>query len=412
MSGWKLGRIAGIDVRMHWTFLLLLGWIAVSFAVQGDGMAAALWGSALLLSVFGCVLLHELGHALAARPLGIKTRDITLLPIGGLARLDRMPRDPKQELWIAVAGPLVNVVIAAGLFGVLVALNRVEPVVPETLVTRTPAGFVMNLMWLNVLMVAFNLLPAFPMDGGRVLRALLGFVMDYRRATEIAAASGQAMAMLFAIAGLFFNPWLLLIALFVFVSAGAEASQVRFREITRHLEVSDAMMTDFRTLSPDDPLSLAAEVLLAGAQQDFPVVNSDDGEICGVLRRQTLIREICDQNGYRAVGDVMDEVTDSASPYLSLNKAVQQMQETEMPCLPVRNEGRIIGVLTMENIGELIMLRGSREQIAQTKVAQTSSAETPPTDCRTCFVDREVAVSGHEKGGHHDSEVRTPISTR
>lgn len=372
MSGWKLGRIAGIDVRMHWTFLLLLGWIAVSFAVQGDGLASAVWGSALLLSVFGCVLLHELGHALAARSFGVQTRDITLLPIGGLARLDRMPREPKQELWIAIAGPLVNVVIAVGLFVVLVGLNRVQPVMPETLVTRTPAGFVMNLMWLNVAMVLFNMLPAFPMDGGRVLRALLGFVTSFPRATEIAAACGQAMAMLFAVAGLFFNPWLLLIALFVFVAAGAEASQVRFREMARHLEVSDAMMTDFRTLAPDDPLSHAAHVLLAGAQQDFPVVDAESGDIRGVLTRQTLIREICGQNGYRPVGDVMDEITDSVPPYLALNEAVQRMQRTQTPCLPVRSDGRIIGVLTTENIGELIMLRCGREQIVS-----ASSDETP-----------------------------------
>lgn len=372
MSGWKLGRIAGIDVKMHWTFLLLLGWIAVSFAVQGDGIASALWGSALLLSVFGCVLLHELGHALAARPFGIKTRDITLLPIGGLARLDRMPRDPKQELWIALAGPLVNVVIAAGLFGVLAGLNQVQPVVPETLVTRTPAGFVMTLMWLNVVMVLFNLLPAFPMDGGRVLRALLGFVMDFPRATEIAAATGQAMAMLFAVAGLFYNPWLLLIALFVFVAAGAEASQVRFREMARHLDVADAMMTDFRTLAPDDSLSHAAEVLLAGAQQDFPVVDAASGDIHGVLTRQILIREICNQNGYRLVGDVMVEMTDSVSAFLPLNEAVQQMQRTQMPCLPVLREGRIVGVLTTENIGELVMLRSGRSGITP-----ASSDESP-----------------------------------
>lgn len=357
MSGWKLGRIAGIDVRLHWTFLLLLGWIAFSFAMQGDGIRSALWGSALLLSVFGCVLLHELGHALAARPFGIKTRDITLLPIGGLARLDRMPREPRQELWIAIAGPLVNVVIAAGLFGVLYSLNRVQPVVPETLVTGTTVGFIANLMWLNVVMVLFNLLPAFPMDGGRVLRAVLGFVTDYSRATEIAAATGQAMAILFAVAGLFINPWLLLIALFVFVAAGAEAHEVRFREMVRHLQVRDAMMTDFRTLEPDDSLSFAAEALLAGSQQDFPVVDSAQGRVHGVLRRQTLIREICNQNGYQTVADSMDEITQSVAVDRSLNEAVQLMRELQTPCLPVLSEGHVVGVLTTENVGELVMMR-------------------------------------------------------
>lgn len=370
MSGWKVGRIAGIDVKLHWTFLLLLGWIAVSFAMQGDGIASALWGSALLVSVFGCVLLHELGHALAARPFGIKTRDITLLPIGGLARLDRMPRDPKQELWIAIAGPLVNVVIAAGLWGVLFALNRVQPVVPESLVTGTTAGFVSNLMWLNIAMVLFNLLPAFPMDGGRVLRASLGLVTDYSRATDIAAATGQGMAMLFAVAGLFLNPWLLLIALFVFVSAGAEAQEVRFREMVRHVEVRDAMMTDFRTLEPDDSLSFAAETLLAGSQQDFPVVDSESGTIHGVLQRQTLIREICNQNGFQSVSESMDPITQSVAVNRSLGEAVQLMRELQTPCLPVVSEGRIVGVLTTENIGELVMLRCGRRPGSESEFPQ------------------------------------------
>jgi Zn-dependent protease len=207
----RLGSLFGIPVNLHFTFVLLLGAMGLLALFQG-GLPAALLTVILVGAVFGCVLLHEFGHALAARYFGIGTRDVTLLPIGGLARLDRMPRDPQQELWIALAGPAVNVALA-GLFGIWSSLFG--------------GWFSSRLMMINLALVAFNMLPAFPMDGGRVLRAALARRMGHAPATEIAASIGKGMAVLLGVAGLFLNPMLVFIAVFVWFGAQQEAAMAR-----------------------------------------------------------------------------------------------------------------------------------------------------------------------------------------
>ena len=222
----KLGRILGIDVYVHFTFLLLLGFVGLAHWLPGRSLEAALTGMLFFAGLFVCVLLHEYGHALAARKYGIATRDITLLPIGGLARLERMPEKPSQELVVALAGPLVNVVIAVGLFVGLMLTGNWQPL---SSLTTTSGNLVERLLVVNVFLVLFNLLPAFPMDGGRVLRSLLAMRMEYARATRIAARIGQGMAALFGFAGLFGNPMLLLIALFVWIGAGQEAAAVEMK---------------------------------------------------------------------------------------------------------------------------------------------------------------------------------------
>src|SRR5574339_1299622 len=208
---WKLGTFAGIDVFMHATFLLLIGWIGYSYWLQFGTIAKVIEGILFILALFLSVVLHEYGHALTARKYGIRTRDITLYPIGGVARLERMPDKPIEELWVALMGPAVNVVIAAGLFAYLFLTNSL---VPLNELTVASGNFLERLMTVNISLVLFNLIPAFPMDGGRVLRALLAMRLDYVRATQIAATIGQGLAFLLGSIGLFSNPFLLFIALF------------------------------------------------------------------------------------------------------------------------------------------------------------------------------------------------------
>src|SRR5688572_15846223 len=226
--GWsfRVGRLAGIDIYVHFTFLLLLGWVALTGYVSTGSPLGAAVGVALIGIIFFIIVLHELGHALAARRYGIETRDITLLPIGGVARLERMPEKPSQELVVALAGPAVNVVLAAAVY---VGLFMNRDVLQTSEAAQVGGRLLSQLFWVNVMLAGFNLLPAFPMDGGRVVRALLAMRMDYVRATQIAANLGQGMAVLFAIAGLFGNPFLLFIALFVWMGAAQEASMVQMR---------------------------------------------------------------------------------------------------------------------------------------------------------------------------------------
>jgi Zn-dependent protease len=244
----RLAKIAGIDVYIHATFFLLIGWVALSYWMQEHSLAATLLGVGFILTMFACVVLHEFGHALTARRYGIKTRDITLLPIGGVARLERMPEDPIQELWVALAGPAVNLVIAALLFLGLFATASLEPLSKWSL---TAGPFVQRILLLNVVLVLFNMLPAFPMDGGRVLRALLAIRIEYTRATHIAANIGQAMALLFGFLGFFTNPFLLFVALFVWIGAGQEASMTQLKSALGGIPIGRAMVTDYRTLSPE-----------------------------------------------------------------------------------------------------------------------------------------------------------------
>lgn len=277
---WRIGTFAGISVYMHATFLLLIGWIALQNRQSVQAMVTSV---AFILALFLCVVLHEYGHALTARRYGIKTKDITLLPIGGIARLERMPDDPTQELWVAIAGPAVNVVIAALIAAWLFLTGQFQNLTESTLMA---GGFLGRLMMVNVFLVAFNLLPAFPMDGGRVLRALLSRRMEYTKATQTAASIGQGMALLFGFAGIFGNPFLVFIALFVWIGAAQEAAMVQMKSALEGIPVSRAMITDFRVLPADARLSDAINLILRGSQLDFPVLGggqaggySNKGEI-------------------------------------------------------------------------------------------------------------------------------------
>jgi Zn-dependent protease len=348
---WKIAEIAGIGIFIHATFFLLILFILFRHLSSGQGWMAALAGVAFILAIFACVVLHELGHALTARRFGILTRDITLLPIGGLARLERMPEKPSQELWVAAAGPAVNVVIAGILYLTLTALGD-RPDLQK--LEWVGGGFLNKLMAVNLWLVLFNMLPAFPMDGGRVLRALLAQRMQYTRATQIAARVGQMMAFLFGLIGLFTNPFLVFIALFVWMGAEQEAALVQMRSSLGGIPVAQVMLRDYRTLNPDDTLGVAIEHILAGWQQDFPVVFGD--HVLGVLTREDLLRTLAQQGMEMHVRDAMRRDVPAVDSHEMLEKALALLQSGESRSLPVVHDGRLVGMLTPENVAEFMAI--------------------------------------------------------
>lgn len=349
---WKLGTFGGISVYLHGTFLLLLAWMLLANLLAGLETREIL-GELLFVSlIFGCVVLHELGHAWMARRFGIPTRDITLYPIGGVARMHRIPREPHQELLIALAGPAVNAVIATGLFVALASGSQLQVAEPIRLVGGSIPG---KLLWMNVAMAVFNLVPAYPMDGGRILRALLAARMEYTRATIVAAHVGQALAFAFALAGLIFNPFLIFIAFFVFVGAAEEAAHVQAEAAFHGVPVRQAMVTQFSRLSADDLLSEATVRLLAGSQHDFPVLRGD--QLVGFLTRDALILGLSEYGSGGTVADVMQPLQPEVKPSDSLEIAFRQLEEGEMRTLPVVEDGRLLGLLTRENVGEFLLVR-------------------------------------------------------
>ena len=348
----RLGTFAGIAVNVHATFALLLGWVALTHWISGRSLTAAAGGVLFILAVFLCVLLHEFGHALAARRYGIATRDITLLPIGGVARLERMPEDPRQELVVAAAGPAVNVVIAALLLALLVATASLQPV-QDLGVAR--GSMLERLMLVNIWLIVFNLIPAFPMDGGRMLRATLATRLSYARATQIAAGVGQAVALVFGFVGLFTNPFLVFIALFVWIGAGQEAGMVSARSALAGLTVRSAMLTEFHVLSPADSLGGAVRILLGGSQTDFPV--AENGRVVGVLRRNDLVRALAEHGAAGLVGDAMLRECPTVDVRENLEPLFARLSTGECPIVPVLEAGRLVGLVTLENVQELMMIR-------------------------------------------------------
>jgi predicted transcriptional regulator len=221
----------------------------------------------------------------------------------------------------------------------------------------TTGSFLSRLLVVNISLMLFNLLPAFPMDGGRVVRALLAMRMDYMRATQVAAALGQGMALLFGFVGLFSNPFLVFIALFVWIGAAQESSMIQMRSALGGIPVSRAMLRDFRTLSPQDPLSRAVELILAGSQQDFPV--TDDGKVVGLLTRSRLIKALGEHHQETLVSEVMEREFEFIDSSEMLETAFSRLQNCRCPMLPVRRNSQLIGLVTTENVGEFIMIQGA-----------------------------------------------------
>jgi Zn-dependent protease len=351
---WKVAEVSGIRVSVHATFLLLVAWLAVAYWFEVGSVARVASGVALFLLLFGCVLLHELGHALTAQRFGFTTQEITLLPIGGIARLERLPDDPIQSLWITLAGPAVNVAIAVSLF---VALQLTGTWQPITHISLTNGPFLERLMLVNISLVIFNMLPAFPMDGGRALRALLATRLDDRRATRIAARLGQGMAVVFAVVGWLANPLLILIALFVWTGAAQEARMVDMRAALSGIPVARVMITQFTTLAPDDPLSTALDLTQHGSQHDFPVTRG--GRVAGMLTRHDLLRGLAEGGPQSRVADAMERDVQIVDPHDMLDAALGRLDVSQSSTAPVVQDGRLIGLLTADAVAEFLSIQAA-----------------------------------------------------
>ena len=356
-----LGKVAGIKVQVHWTFILLILWI-IFVGIWGDtSTSGILWNILFVLVLFGCVVLHELGHALTAQRFAIGTKQITLLPIGGVASLEDMPEEPRQELLITLAGPAVNIAIAVLLyltipFDMLQELDEAQ--IQQFFSEISARNFLYLLFYANIILAVFNFIPAFPMDGGRILRALLAMRMDRLKATQVAANLGQMVAIGFFFFGLLYNPILALIGVFIFFGAKGENIFVQQMTLLSGYQARDAMMTNITVLDPEDTVDKVIDVILAGAERDFIVANSDDNKPVGIVYNQDLIRALRQNNSLK-VQDIMSREFDPVSPSDDLTEIYRKMQSKKKSFFPVIEGHRLLGAIDMTNINEFMIFKSS-----------------------------------------------------
>ncbi|TCK23828.1 Zn-dependent protease [Ancylobacter aquaticus] len=372
---WSLtvGYVYGTAVRIHVTFLLFLVWIWVAYYQRG-GAGAAWEGVAFVALLFLCVLLHEFGHIFAARRYGVKTPEVTLWPFGGIARLERIPEKPSEELVVALAGPAVNVAIAAVLLVFLggnVGMEHIEAI------ENPQVSLLAKLAAANIFLVVFNLIPAFPMDGGRVLRALLAMKMSHAQATQMAASIGQGLAIGLGVLGIFGNPMLIIIAVFVFLAASGEAGQVQMKQVAQGLLVEDAMITQFETLGPTASVGDAAEALIRTTQKEFPIVDGAE-HLRGVLTRDAMIRALQAQGPGGSVLEAMQADVPTVGTRTPLDRALALLTQKGAPVVGVVDgAGRLVGLLSPENVGEMMMLRAAQPDARFGPWAKRSAPSRP-----------------------------------
>lgn len=358
MSNVTLGRVWGIPIRLHWSFLLVLPLFAyligeAYFAAEtGATLVDYLWGGTLAVALFASVVAHELGHSWTARRYGVPIKSITLLPIGGVAQMERMPEEPRQEMWVALAGPLVSIGIGLPILGVH-ELGLVPALAPKFLTFVFWAGA------LNVFLGGFNLLvPAFPMDGGRVLRAGLTGRYGRKRATEIAGMIGQGLAVVMGIVGfltLSEGGWLLLlIALFIYMGASQEVKQVRSQVALHGLTVGDAMTEEVRTISPDQPVAEVVEAMRSTRHVDFPVV--EGGRAIGLVSLDDVDEVPREDRETTRVREMMDETVPRLGPGDPAREALDRLGRSDDRLLFVEEQGRLVGVVSETDLVRLIRI--------------------------------------------------------
>jgi Zn-dependent protease/CBS domain-containing protein len=349
--------VFGIDVKMHITFLLILAWGAFAYG----GSAGPLYGITITLGLFSLVFLHELGHSLAAMGYGIKVRDITLLPIGGVARLERMPEKPVQELVVALAGPAVNVVLAVILVPVvtLLSLAQGEPLTLATFGEAGPVGFLTFLLMANISLAIFNMIPAFPLDGGRVFRALLGFFTTYQQATQVAATAGRVLAVGLGLFALFAGQfWLAMIALFIFFVGGQEAKAVAARGVLRQAQAGQAMTRNGVALSPQATVSQVAPLMFNQRQNDFVVLDPVSGQFLGVATSGNILQAAQQGQWYRRVSDIMQHARHIPAVAVSatLDEVQDKLAESSSRVVAVYDGLDFRGLIAVEDIYRMVRL--------------------------------------------------------
>lgn len=352
----SLGRVSGIKFKVHWTFFLLLAWIVFDELKHGGNTKGVLFNLTFIIVVFLCVVLHELGHALMAKHYNIKTEKITLLPIGGIASFEKLPESPKQELLIVIAGPLVNVVIAILLYLILLVqdfmkLNFTETF--EVLMLYNLQSFLFFLFIVNVSLIVFNLIPAFPMDGGRILRSLLALKVGRIKATKITSSLGLMIAIIFFFVGLLYNPLLMFIALFIFLGAFNENRIVQELAWLDGHTAEEAMLFNITTFKPQDSIDLVVNKILSGTETNFVVV--EDHTIKGILHYKTIIDN---SNKTILAEEIMDTNFKTVKDTDNLNTVYQLIYTNKQELFPViNNDKQLVGAIDATNLNEYILLQ-------------------------------------------------------
>lgn len=359
---WRVLRIKGIDVKVHVTFVFILIWAAYYWGeTSGRGLRGAVFGVVATLLLFACVTLHEFGHSFVAMHYGAKVRDITLLPIGGMARMEDLPEEPRQELAVSLAGPLVNLVIAAVLIVAGLILNTTSmislPHLTDALQHAEWSGMFVYLAMANLLIGLFNLIPAFPMDGGRVLRAVLAMWLGFNRATAVAARVGQALALIFGLVAFLLGDWILIfIAIFVWLGASGETQHTDRRNVLGQVAVGQVMTRGPLTLAASDPIARAVELTMSTSQTDFPVMDPATGRLFGILSSDRLFRVLqAHPEGTVRVSAAQLGRPVTVTPDESLAKAQELMAREGAKAIGVVGaDGDLVGLLTERDVIEAL----------------------------------------------------------
>lgn len=371
MSGsLQIARLFGIPVRIHWTFSLIFVWVLyVGQSSYGHfNWEVIAWTTASIMALFACVILHELGHALAARRFGVNTRNILLLPIGGLAVLDRLPEKPFHEFLVALAGPAVNVMLAIGFSPLLFLVPFERRARIFSYIMQEPNvflrdityfdGFLFGLVVLNLLVAVFNLLPAFPMDGGRILRSLLSMRMERVKATRFAAFLGQFLAVLLVIFGLFNENYAAaIIGAFIFFTASNEYRSIRNESLLKQFKVKDIFRPVFTKLYLGDPLGLAVDQLWRGMEKHF-LIFDEWQNLAGILPESRIVQAM--KKGVspqKQVNKVMKEEFIKLGPEEALHDVLSTMQRQGMDILPVYDRGKLLGVVDIDGVEHFLQLQ-------------------------------------------------------